>query len=77
MIIQLISLLGAVLVLGAYLALQLNWLGRRHRTFHAMNFLGSAMLTYVAIPDGRLGLIVVEGVWALLSLPGTIRPPST
>jgi hypothetical protein len=77
MINQILSLCGAAMVLGAYLALQMGWLERRHRSFHALNFAGSAILTYVALPDGRLGLIVVEGVWAILSLPGTIRPPQS
>jgi hypothetical protein len=75
MINQILSLIGAAMVLGAYLAFQVGWLERRHRSFHALNFAGSALLTFVAIPDGRLGLIIVEGAWALLSLPGTINPP--
>jgi hypothetical protein len=70
---QAISLTGAFLVLGAYFALQRRWLASEHRLFNAMNFVGAGLLTWVAAEGGQLGLILVEGVWALLSLPGTIR----
>lgn len=75
MIHQLLSVAGAALILGAYFAFQRGWLERRHRSYHAMNFVGAALLTVVAVADGRIGFIVLESVWALLSLPGTIRPP--
>jgi hypothetical protein len=72
---QVLSLIGAALILGAYLAFQREWLGRTHRLYHAMNLVGSALLTVVAIADHRAGFIVLEGAWALLSIPGTVRPP--
>ncbi len=70
---QLIALAGAVLVLGAYLGLQRGWLEREDRPYNAMNFFGATLLTWVAIEDRRVGFILLEGVWALLSLPGTLR----
>jgi hypothetical protein len=75
MTIQLLSVAGAAMILGAYLALQRSWLGREHRLFHALNFFGAAMLTVVAVEDRRVGFIVLEAVWAMLSLPGLLRPP--
>jgi hypothetical protein len=72
---QIMSLIGAALILGAYLALQRGWLGREDRIFHATNLVGAALLTVVAIADQRIGFIVLEGAWTLISLPGTIRPP--
>ena len=72
---QLLSVVGAVLVLGAYVALQRRWLGSADRTYNALNFVGAALLTWVAIADRRVGFIVLEGAWALLSLPGTLRRP--
>ncbi len=74
---QLVSLIGAALILGAYVALQRSWLPRESRAFNAMNFAGSAMLTYTAARSGNLGFIILEGTWALLSLPGTIRRAPT
>jgi hypothetical protein len=74
---QIASVVGAVLVLAGYLALQRGWLGREHRSFHALNFFGSALLTAVAIIDRRAGFILLEGAWALLSLPGLLRGRAT
>lgn len=71
---QLISLVGAAMILAAYLALQRGWMQRESRTFNALNFVGSVLLTYVAVLDRRVGFIILEGAWALLSLPGTLRP---
>lgn len=69
---QLVSLVGAVLILAAYLALQRGWLPRESRLYNAMNFVGSGLLTYVAIKDGKAGFIILEAAWALLSVPGMI-----
>jgi drug/metabolite transporter (DMT)-like permease len=70
---QLVSLLGAAAVLAAYLGLQRGRLRREDRMFNALNLIGSLLLTYVAVVDRRIGFIVLEGAWALLSLPGTFR----
>lgn len=73
---QLVSLLGAALILSAYVALQRGRLPRESRAYNALNLVGSVLLTYAAIRDWNLGFIILEGAWALLSLPGTIRPRS-
>ena len=74
---QLVSLVGAVLILAAYLALQRSWLPRESRLYNAMNFVGSGLLTYIAIKDRRMGFIILEAAWALLSVPGMLkRTPS-
>jgi hypothetical protein len=70
---QLVSLVGAALILAAYVALQRNWLPRETRAYNALNLVGSGLLTYVAVKDGRIGFIILEGAWALLSVPGTFR----
>jgi hypothetical protein len=75
MINQVLSVFGAVMLLSAYYAFQRGWLTRINRTYHALNFFGASLLTYVAIIDVQVGFIIVEGTWALLSLPGTLSPP--
>ena len=70
---QLVSLIGAVLILGAYLALQRGWLPRESRLYNALNFVGSGLLTYVAVKDRRMGFIILEAAWALLSVPGMLK----
>lgn len=71
---QSISLVGAALILLGYIGLQLGHFTRHDRLFNALNFFGSALLTWVAVIDWRLGFIILEAAWALLSLPGTVRP---
>lgn len=70
---QIASVIGALLVLAAYGALQTGRLARETRLFSVLNFVGSALLTWVAIVDQRLGFILLEAVWALLSIPGMLR----
>lgn len=70
---QLVSLVGAFLVLGAYAALQTGRLGRETTTFCLMNFVGSALLTWIAVVDRRAGFILLEGLWAVLSLIPLLR----
>lgn len=71
---QLVSLVGAALILAAYVALQRGTLPRESRAYNALNLVGSVLLTYAAVRNWNLGFIILEGAWALLSLPGTIRP---
>ena len=70
---QFASVAGAVFILGAYVALQRGWMRREERRFNALNLVGSTLLTYSAVVDRNLGFIILEGCWALLSIPGTIR----
>jgi drug/metabolite transporter (DMT)-like permease len=70
---QTISLIGAALILAGYVSLQRGWLDRQDRLFNVLNFVGSILLTWVAVIDWRVGFIVLEGSWALISLPGVFR----
>jgi hypothetical protein len=71
---QLVSLAGAALVLAAYVALQRGWLPKESRAYNALNLVGATLLTYSAVRSWNVGVIVLEGAWALLSLPGTLKP---
>ena len=70
---QIISVIGAVLLLAAYAGLQAGRLSREDKAFDLMNFVGASLLTWVAVVDRRIGFIILEGAWALLSLPGVVR----
>jgi hypothetical protein len=74
---QSISLVGAALILAGYVGLQLDYFSRRDRLFNALNFAGSGLLTWVAIADWRIGFIILEAAWAVLSLPGMVRRRNT
>lgn len=75
MFFQIVSIAGALLVLGAYLAHQTGRMGREDRLYSLLNFVGAGLLAWVAIVDQRWGFIALEVVWALISLPPLIRPP--
>ncbi len=70
--IQLISLGGALLILLPFAAVQLNRLSSRSMPYQVMNLVGSSALTAVAIINIQYGFILLEGVWALVSLYGLV-----
>jgi len=75
MALQVIAIVGALMVLGAYFAYQRGWLGKEHRLYSALNAVGAGLMCFVALADRRWGFVLLEGAWALMSLPPLIRPP--
>ena len=75
MFFQLVSLVGAALLLAAYLAINRRWLKPHHRLYNLMNLFGGALLLWVAIVDQRIGFVVLEAAWAIIAIPPLIRPP--
>ena len=67
---QTISVVGALAILGAYAASQFGLADASKLSYQAANFLGSAALAVVAVLDWQLGFILLEGAWALMSLWG-------
>lgn len=70
---QLISLAGAALVLGAFIASQLGRMSTRGAAYRLMNLAGSLILTVVAVLGRLYGFVVLNGVWATVSLIGVVR----
>jgi hypothetical protein len=65
-VLQLISVLGVLAILGAYAASQFGLADTPKPSYQVANFLGSAVLTVVAVIDRQLGFILLEGAWALV-----------
>ncbi len=73
MIGQAISLAGAAMILAAFAAQQAGRLKPADGLYLALNFAGSAILAWFALEARNLGLIVLEGTWALISLFSLLR----
>lgn len=69
---QTVSLLGAFLILLPFAATQLNRLAVRSVPYQAMNLLGSGLLEVVALVERQYGFILLEAVWAGVSLWGLV-----
>ena len=70
---QVISLLGAALILAAFAAQQAGKLSSETAAYLVLNLVGSAILAYFAVQARNLGLIVLEGSWAVISLGSLVR----
>jgi len=70
---QIISLIGAALLLTGFVAMQLRRMRNDGAWFNLLNFVGSGLLAWVAIHDRRAGFIILEVVWALATLPALYR----
>ena len=75
---QVVSLVGAFLILAAYGLNQRGRLTPEHATYSVMNLMGAALLCWVALVDRRAGFVVLEGAWGLMSLLPLVRrrPPT-
>lgn len=70
---QIISLVGAALILVPFAALQFGKLHQEGIPYTLSNLLGSSILLYVAIVDNQYGFILLEAVWALVSIRGLLK----
>lgn len=73
MIEQAVSIVGAAMILVAYAANQAGWLDRSRVLYSALNLVGSVILTVIAFRAAQWGFVLLEGVWALISVPPLLR----
>ena len=65
---QVLQVVGAVFILTAYAAAQFSLLDQRSYPYIVFNLVGSAILAWLAWEDRQWGFLLLEGVWALVSL---------
>ena len=70
---QLAQLVGAMLILAAYVASQQNRMRLDSAQFLALNTAGAAILAVVALSNRDLGFLLLESVWTLVSARGLRR----
>ena len=79
---QIVQIVGAVLILAAFMAAQAGRVSPHARSYLVLNLVGSLILTGIAIYEFDLGFLLLEVVWAAVSLWSLIqvergRTPST
>jgi hypothetical protein len=70
---QAFQIAGALLVLGAFLALQRGWLAPPSLVYIGLNLVGSVILTVVALIGSDWGFLLLQGVWAIVSAWSLVR----
>jgi len=70
---QIVSVIGSIIILGAYFALQRGLIRSDQRMYSAFNFFGAGLLAWVAVVEWQVGFILLEGTWALLSVRGMFK----
>jgi membrane-bound ClpP family serine protease len=72
---QVIQIVGALLILTAFTAVQLERMRPDSRLYLALNLVGSAILAVLAVLSSQWGFVLLEGVWALVSGWGLATAP--
>jgi hypothetical protein len=69
----LFEVLGAALILSAFVLAQLGRLTTASMAYLVLNFFGAGTLAVVAAIDGDVGFLLLEGVWAAVSAVSIVR----
>ena len=71
---QVIQVVGAALILTAYVAAQVERMDPQSRVYLSLNLVGSIILAVLAAIGAQWGFLLLETAWAIVSLWGLIKP---
>jgi hypothetical protein len=71
---QLLSFVGALLILVAYGGHQMGWMNPRSAMYNVLNAVGSGVLGYIALHPFQIGFVGLETVWTVISVYALLRP---
>jgi hypothetical protein len=74
---QLFSFAGALMILVAYAGHQFGKIDSRSLTYNLLNIFGSGILGYIALFPFKLGFVILEFTWVLISVAAIFRSRGT
>ena len=70
---QLVQVIGALLILSAFAAAQFGAMDPHSRIYLVLNAVGSLILAVLAWEERQWGFLLLETVWAAVSLWGLVQ----
>ena len=70
---DIVQITGSLLILAAFVASLVGWIHQSTYLYLAFNAVGSAVLMATAIVSNEPGFILLEGVWAAVSVFSIVR----
>lgn len=69
-----VQITGSLLILVPFLLVQIGRMTSKARAYLVLNLIGSTVLAVDATIGGQWGFLLLEGVWAIVSLVALVRP---